>query len=64
MAYCKKVFDDSEEIKPLVCPAYEIELKDEPIKPLNLNVARKSSFGLRDGAKAELERVVANSILH
>ena len=35
------VFDDSIELKPMIGPAYEIEMKDEPIKPLHINVPRK-----------------------
>ena len=47
----------------MVGPAYEIEMKDEPIKPLQLNVARKTPFALRYGAKAKLDRLVAKGVL-
>ena len=59
----KKVFDDAEELKPVVGPAYEIELKGEPIKALHLNAARKTPFALRDGTKAKLDRLVAKCVL-
>ena len=47
----------------MIGPAYEIEMKNEPIKPLHINVARKTPFVLRDGAKAELLRLVDKGIL-
>ena len=59
----KEVFDDSVELKPMIGPAMKIEMKDEPIKPLHLNVPRKTPFALRDGAKAELDSLVAKGIL-
>ena len=36
-------------------PAYEIEMKNKPIKPLHLNATGKTPYALRDGAKAKLE---------
>ena len=57
------VFDDLEELKPMIGPAYEIEMKKEPIKPLHLNVACKTPFAFRDGAKQELQRLVDQGIL-
>ena len=42
--------------------AYEIELKDKPIKLLHHIVARKTPFPLRDGAKAKLDRLVVKGI--
>ena len=59
----KDVFDDSVELKPMIGPEYEIEMKDEPIKPLHLNVPRKTPFALRDGAKAELDNLVTKGVL-
>ena len=63
MGLYAKVFDDVEELKPMIGPAYEIEIKNEPIKPLHINVARKTPFPLRDGTKAELQRLVYKGIL-
>ena len=63
IAHYKKVFDDVEELKPMVGPAYEIELKDEPINSLHLKVARKTPFGPIDGAKPELDRLMAKGVL-
>ena len=59
----RHVFDDSVELKPMIGPQYEIELKDEPIKPLHLTVPRKTPFALRDGAKAERDSLVAKGVL-
>ena len=43
---------------------YEIEIKkDASIKPLHLNVARKTPFWLQDGVKAELQRLIDKEIL-
>lgn len=42
----KDVFDDSVELKPMIGPEYEIELKYEPIRLLHLNIPRKTSFAL------------------
>ena len=44
-------------------PAYEIEMKNKPIKPLHLNATGKTPYALRDGAKAKLDRLVAKRIL-
>ena len=59
----KIVFDDSVELKPMISPEYQIELRDEPIKPLHLNILRKTPIALRDGAKAELDNLVAKRVL-
>ena len=59
-----QVFDDSKELKPMIDPAYEMEMKNEPIKPFYLNVAHKMPFALREGARAELQRLIDKGILH
>ena len=43
----KDVLDNSVELKPMIGREYEIELKDEPIKPLHLNVPHKTHFSLK-----------------
>ena len=44
----KDAFNDSVELKPMIGPKYEIELKDEPIKPLHLSVPCKTPFALSE----------------
>ena len=45
-------------------PEYEIELKkDIQVKPLHLNVVKKIPFALKDGARAELQRLIDKGIL-
>ena len=58
-----KVFDDSEELKPMMGLAYANEMKNEPIKALHLNVPCKTPYTLREEAKAELDRLVVKGIL-
>ena len=62
LAHYKKVFVDDVEVKPMVCPVYEIEMKDKAIRPLHINVAQKMPYTLRDGAKAQLDRLFAKGI--
>ena len=53
----KDMFEDYVELKPMIGPEYKIEMKDKPIKPLHLNVPRKTPFAPIDGAKAEFDNL-------
>ena len=47
----------------MIEPKYEIVMKNKPIKPLHMSVARQTPFASQDGANAELLRLIDKGIL-
>ena len=60
----KEVFDDEGELKPMLSDPYKIELRNDiPIKPIHVNVPRRTPYAFQDTAKKKIETLVREGVL-
>ena len=58
------MFDDEGELKPMIGDPYKIEMRDDiPIKPIHVNVPRRTPYAFQEASKKKIETLVREGVL-